>query len=149
LALLARIFVVIFAFLVASLAAAVVMTLGFLLPVWNDLAASAASQGSIGIVIGLAAGFISLYSLFPVMLVLALAEGFRWRSALFYAVVGGALSVLSVFGIAAVSQAEAIDATGTRELQVIAAAGIAAGLAYWALAGRNAGRWRDGRRQGG
>ena len=61
----------------------------------------------------------------------------------------GALAVLSVFGIEAVSQAAAIKATGTRDLQVIAAAGIAAGLAYWALAGRNAGRWRDGRRQGG
>jgi len=149
LALLARIFVVIFAFLVASLAAAVVMTLGFLLPVWDDLAAAAASQGSLGIVISLAAAFISLYSLLPAMLVLALAEGFRWRSPLFYGAVGGALSVLSVFGIEAVSHAAAIDGTGTPELQVIAAAGIAAGLAYWALAGRNAGRWRDGRRQGG
>jgi hypothetical protein len=146
-ALLARILVVIFAFLVASLAAAVVVTLGFLLPELSDLAAVAASQGSLGIVIGLSAAFISLYSLLPAMLVLALAEGFRWRSVLFYAVAGGALSVLSVFGIEAVSHAAPSDAIRA-ELEVIAAAGIAAGLAYWALAGRNAGRWRDGRRQG-
>jgi hypothetical protein len=38
------------------------------------------------------------------------------------------------------------DGIVRRHLEVITGAGIVAGLVYWLIAGRNAGRWREPRR---
>jgi hypothetical protein len=38
-----------------------------------------------------------------------------------------------------------VNGFARRELEIMAAAGIVAGFVYWAIAGRNAGRWRERR----
>jgi hypothetical protein len=51
-------------------------------------------------------------------------------------------------GLAPPSYEEPIDQAPPpmrHETEVAMAAGVVFGLTYWALAGRNAGRWREGR----
>src|SRR5262249_43434201 len=128
-------------FLVACIAAATVLMAGFVLPQWNDLMGAAEIPGDTAILIGLSAVLISGFALIPAMLLIAIAEGFRLRSVLFYAFAGGAIALLWYFGFDPAYRPEYL----TRESEIFAAAGIAAGLAYWALAGRKAGAWRTER----
>jgi hypothetical protein len=142
LALLARIFVVLFAFLLACVAAGVVMTFALLLPGWNALLDRPADQQGIAIMVGLSAVFFSLYAMLPAMLVIALAEGFRLRSIFFYALAGAALALCSAYGWDLRFLNGPDDDFGWRGPEIMAAVGIVAGFVYWALAGRNAGAWR-------
>ena len=82
--------------------------------------------------------------LLPAMLVVMIAEGFRLRSVLFYALVGGAagLSRLLSAGARIGTPPDRSRVALPREAEIVCAAGIAAGFVYWMLAGRNAGRWR-------
>ena len=131
--------VILFSFLLASLAAAMVLTVGVMLPQWWDLLSFGMEQGAFSVVVGFGAFFLSAFALLPAMFVLALAEALRLRSLLFYAA-GGGLGLLALYyGLGLAS----MDGRPTREFEIVAAAGIVAGLVYWALAGRNAGRWLD------
>ena len=69
------------------------------------------------------------------------------RSFLYYGI-GGALVALASYYSSAISAAARKHnrrAAGGQCLQLAAAAGILGGLAYWLIAGRNAGRWRERR----
>jgi hypothetical protein len=142
LALLARIFVVLFAFVLACVAAAAVMTFALLLPGWSELIDRYPDQQSIAVVVALSAAFFSLYAMLPVMLIVALAEGFRLRSVLFYALAGAALALGLAYGWDLRFLRDPDDDLGGRGVEVMAAVGIVGGFVYWALAGRSAGAWR-------
>jgi hypothetical protein len=142
LALLGRIVVVLFSFLFACVAAALVVTLAFLLPEWNELIDRPPGQQSIAVMVGLSAAFFSIYAMLPAMLLVALAEGFRLRSVLFYMLAGGALALFSAYGWdLRLLRAPDVQFDG-RGVEIMAAVGIVGGFVYWALAGRNAGAWR-------
>jgi len=136
-ALIGRIFVVIFSFLLACVAAALVTAFAVALPGWRDLFEEPAAHYSFAIVVGLSATLFAAFALLPAMLIIAIAEGFRWRSALFYALAGGALALVAGFG-----WDFAAPRPEPHMREILAAAGIAGGFVYWALAGRNAGNWR-------
>ncbi len=138
-ALIARVFVVLFAFVLACVAGAAVMAFA-LLPGWNEVL-DRPDQQSIAIVVGLAAAFFSIYAMVPAMLMIALAEGFRLRSIFFYALVGAALALCSAYGWD-LRFLNGPDDLGWRGPEIMAAVGIVGGVVYWALAGRNAGAWR-------
>ncbi len=89
---------------------------------------------------------VSAKALFPAMLVIAVAEGFRIRSVLFYAIAGGAGLVGLYYGLGLTERGPAGGLLTGRDLEIMAGAGIAAGFAYWAIAGRSAGAWRDASR---
>ena len=78
----------------------------------------------------------------PAMLIIALAEGFRLRSVLFYALAGAALALGLSYGWDLRLLRNPDDDLGAHGAEIMAAAGIVAGFVYWALAGRNAGAWR-------
>ena len=141
-ALIARIFVVLFAFVLACVAAAAVMTFALLLPGWSELIDRYPDQQSIAVVVGLSAVFFSLYAMLPAMLIIALAEGFRLRSVLFYPLAGAALALGSAYGWDLRLLRGPDDDLGGRGVEIMAAVGIVGGFVYWALAGRNAGAWR-------
>ena len=141
-ALLGRIFVVLFSFLFACVVAALVMTLAILLPEWNRLVDQPPGQLSVAVMVGLSATFFSIYAMLPAMLVIALAEGFRLRSVLFYALAGAALALFSAYGWDLRFLRGHNDDLGARGAEIMAAVGIVGGFVYWMLAGRNAGRWR-------
>jgi hypothetical protein len=141
-ALLARIFIVLFAFILACVAAAAVMTFALLPLGWKELIDPYPDQQSIAVVVALSAAFFSLYAMLPAMLIIALAEGFRLRSVLFYALAGAALALGLAYGWDLRLLRGPDDDLGGRGVEVMAAVGIVAGFVYWALAGRSAGAWR-------
>ena len=141
-ALVGRIFVVLFAFMLACLAAAVVMNFALLLPAWTDLFDQPADQQILAITIGLSAVFFSFYAMLPAMVIIAVAEGFRLRSVLFYTIAGAALALGLSYGWDLSLLRNPDDDLGGRGVEIMAAAGIVAGFVYWALAGRRAGAWR-------
>jgi hypothetical protein len=140
-ALIARIFVVLFGFFLACVAAAAVLTFA-LLPGWTEVIELPVDQQNIALVVGLLAAFFSIYTLVPVMLLIALAEGFRLRSVLFYAVAGAALTLCLAYGWDLRLLRSPDDMLGARGPEIVAAVGIVGGFVYWLLAGRNAGAWR-------
>ena len=140
-ALIARIFVVLFAFFAASIVAALVLTLGLLPAEFDELTPMPGAHAGFGLAVAFSAVLISGYALIPAMLFIAIAEGFRLRSFLFYAGFGAVMALLIAYGSNFSIDGSAYPFVG-RELEVFAAAGIAGGLVYWALAGRKAGAWR-------
>ena len=138
-----RIFLIIFACLIASLAAGMVVAIAVLMPAWSDLALGSLDDGTFGVVVAFGAMFLSAFALLPLLLVVVLAESFAIRSVLFYAVAGAGLAaVLYLHFRSWDTLAFSVNGFARRELEIIAAAGIVAGLVYWALAGRKAGAWR-------
>jgi hypothetical protein len=142
--LLGRIFVILFACLLASLAAGLVVSIAVLVPMIGDLTLGPVEGGTVGVLVAFGAIFVSAYALAPVLLVIVCAEAFSIRSLLFYALAGGLLGAVLYFNYTGWS-GRAFTAGGfaRRELEIMAAAGIVAGLVYWAVAGRRAGIWRE------
>jgi hypothetical protein len=140
-ALVRRVFVVLLAFLAASVVAAFVITLAILLE-WEQILAMTDSSAG-----WLAVGFfflvLSFKGLLPAALVIALAEGFALRSPLFYAAAGGMGLVALYYALGLADSRLGGGVLVGRELEIMAGAGIAGGFAYWAMAGRNAGMWRE------
>jgi hypothetical protein len=83
-----------------------------------------------------AAAIVGALAFVPAMVVILIAESFSLRSLFFYALSGGAGGLL--YGLTFPAAAPPYD----RTVQITFAAGVAAGLIYWLVAGRNAGLWR-------
>ena len=143
--LVARVLWVMVAFLIACTTAAMVITLGLVLPELSDSAPIPAGQGTIWWVVGLSTVLISGFALIPAMLVIALAEGFRLRSFVFYAFAAGAMALFYQYGWRGGISGPPRAFVADHDSEVVAASGIAAGLVYWVLAGRRAGEWRSAR----
>jgi hypothetical protein len=134
----ARILVMFLAYVLACIAASAVFTIGALAPHWNDLMSSGLPPEAIWAIVAVGTPIIGAVAALPTALVLAIAEGFAWRSVLLYAALGGALALALSYGL----DLPAIAASDTpigNERQLLAASGIAGGLVYWLFAGRNAG----------
>jgi len=142
-ALLGRMFVVMFAFLMACLVAAIVLQICILMPFWGTRAQPDVGSGVFQLLVGFSFFFISLLALLPAIAVIAVAEAFRLRSVVFYAAAGGLLAFALGHGLGFISMPPDL-ATGPW-VEAFAASGIVAGLAYWLIAGRDAGRWCERR----
>lgn len=144
-AVLLRIPVVIFGYLLACVAASVVLTIGTLTPEWNDVMSLGVQTGAIGPVVGLGAAVIATVAMVPAMLVIVIAEGFGLRSVVFYAGLGAVVALFLLYGLNLVGYVIEPDSGGflAREREVMAASGVAAGLTYWLVAGRKAGSWQS------
>lgn len=82
-------------------------------------------------------GLAALSSIVPGLIAIAIGEIGRIRSLLYYVAAGGAALVVLPW-LAQVSSGEALALPKAVVLQVLATAGFAAGLVYWAVAGRRA-----------
>ena len=138
-ALLGRMVVVLFAFLMACLVAAIVLQVCILMPFWGARAAPDFGEGVFQLLVGVNFFFIAMLALLPAIAVIAVAEALRLRSAVFYAAAGGLLALALCHGLG--FTAAAPDVAIAPWIEAFAASGIVAGLAYWLIAGRNAGRW--------
>jgi len=146
-AVLFRIMMMFVAYILACVAAALVMTIGTLTPEWNDIAALGAQSPTLQSValwsvVALAAMVIFAVGMLPTLLVIALAEGFAVRSIVLYGAIGGALALAMGYGLDFAGYIATPGSDLAREREVFAAAGIAGGLVYWLFAGRNAGAWK-------
>ena len=149
-ALVGRIFIIFFALLLASLAAALTVAVILFGPQWhgwqNDIFVAVAFwiAAFFGIV------FMGMVTLVPAAVLVALAETFKIRSFIVYTL-GGAVLVVGTFfgsGMAPPTFEESIDRAPPpflRAAELAAAAGAVFGFAYWVIAGRDAGRWREKR----
>jgi hypothetical protein len=142
---LVRIPVVIFGYLVACSAASFVLTVGTLMPQWDDMVDAGVQSGALWPVIGLGTAVIAMVAMLPAMLVIVIAEGFALRSVVFYAGLGAVLALFLLYGLNLAGYTAETDSGAflAHEREVMAASGIAAGLAYWLIAGRNAGSWQS------
>jgi len=136
-----RILGMIVAYWLACIAASLVLTIGALTPVWDDLKSFDRQSVVLWSVVGVGAAIIGAVAMLPALLVIALAEGLALRSILVYAVLGGALALALTYGLDFAGYIETPDSHLARGHEVLAASGIAGGLVYWLFAGRKAGSW--------
>lgn len=141
-AIVVRLFITLFAYLLACLAAAIVLFLGTLGPQWDQLAGLGLPPAALWALLGVGAAVIAAVALLPSFLVIALAEAFAWRSIVIYGAVGGILALALWYGIDFARYLGGPDTVLARPREVLAASGIAGGLVYWAFAGRKAGSWK-------
>ena len=143
-AVLARIVVVIFAYLLACIAASIVFTIGILTPELDGSALFASRDDALGVVIALTALLFALLALLPALLVIVLSEGFALRSSLLYAALGCVVVLSVIYSLNATGYVGELNVSDGHTREVLAATGIAGGLVYWLFAGRRAGLWKQG-----
>src|SRR5436305_13440104 len=142
-ALIGRLFVILFGFLAASLVAGMIIVGAVLFPEFSDLGGGLLDESALNIVLGFGFIFVSGLALFPAMLVVAITEAFYVRGALTYAVGGGLVGLACYLGLVPFDPATMrFDSIVRRHLEIMTGAGIVAGMVYWLIAGRNAGAWR-------
>ncbi len=136
---LARIVMIIIAYILACVAASIVLTIGTLTPQWDDFAPLGLQSAAVWSVVAIGAAVIATLAMLPALLVIVLAEGFAWRSILVYAALGGVVALALRYGLDFAGYVGEPDSALAREREVVAASGIAGGLVYWLFAGRTAG----------
>ena len=141
-AVLVRIMMMFLAYILACIAASIILTIGTLTPEWDDLAAGGMPSVAVWAIVMVSAVVIGAIAMMPALLVIALAEGFAWRSSLVYAALGGALALSLSYGLDFAGYVGDPNSTLAREREVLAAAGIAGGFVYWLFAGHKAGSWK-------
>jgi hypothetical protein len=137
-----RIAVIFLAFIIASVAAGIAIAVALLGPERSALFGHA--ESGFWVLVFFAASLSGAVIILPLFLLVVVAESFRLRSMLLYAV-GGAL--VMVLGYFMSGFSERLDTTSAHlpighEAAIAAAAGVVFGFVYWLLAGRKAGAWR-------
>src|SRR6478672_6568203 len=141
--LIGRLFVILFAFLAASLVAGMIVVVAVLFPEFSDIGSGPVDPAALNIVLGFGFIFVSGFALLPAMIVVAITEAFYIRSVPAYAVGGGLVGLACYLGLVPFDTATLrFDGIVRRHLEIMTGAGIVAGLVYWLIAGRNAGAWR-------
>jgi hypothetical protein len=145
-ALIGRLFLILFGFLAACLVAGMIVVVAVLFPEFSDLGSGPVDPGALNMVLGLGFIVISGFALLPAMIVAAITEAFYVRGGLTYAVGGGVVGLACYLGLVPFDP-ETLRFGGIvrRHLEIMTGAGIVAGLVYWMIAGRNAGAWREPR----
>jgi hypothetical protein len=143
-ALIGRLFVILFAFLAACLVAGMIVVGAVLFPEFSDFGSGPIDPSAFNIVLGFGFIFVSGFALLPAMIVALITEAFNIRSALAYAVGGAAVGLACYLGLIPFDPATLqFDGIIRRHLEIMTGAGIVAGMIYWMIAGRNAGAWRE------
>jgi hypothetical protein len=142
-ALIGRLFVILFAFLAACFVAGMIVVGAIMFPEFSDLGAGPVDPGVLDVILGFGFIFVSGFALVPAMVVVAITEALYIRGALTYAVGGGLVGLACYLGLVPFD-AEQLRFEGIvrRHLEIMTGAGIVAGVVYWMIAGRNAGAWR-------
>jgi hypothetical protein len=135
-AVLVRIAMIVLAYILACIAASLILTIGTLTPEWDDLTALGLQSVAVWAVVMVGAAVLGGIAM------MALTEGFAWRSSLVYAALGGVLALSLSYGLDFAGYSGDPENPLVREREVLAAAGIAGGFVYWLFAGRKAGSWK-------
>ena len=143
-ALIGRLFVILFGFLASCFVAGMIVVGAVLYPEFSDLGARPVDQGALNVVIGFGFIFISGFALLPALIVVLITEAFYVRGALAYALGGGLVGLACYLGLVPFDTATFhFEGIVRRHLEIMTGAGIVAGVVYWIIAGRNAGAWRE------
>jgi hypothetical protein len=147
-ALLGRIIVIFFAVIIASMATGIAVAAGLFEPQWHSLSGDVGERFVFWGTAFFASTLAGSLAFFPALILIVLAEAFKVRSLLAHLTVGAAMLALvyAGSGLSPPSYEESIDYPPppiSRDVEIAAAAGAVFGFAYWLIAGRNAGRWRE------
>ncbi|CCD95647.1 conserved membrane hypothetical protein [Bradyrhizobium sp. ORS 375] len=143
-ALIGRLIVIAFAFVLASFVAGLVVVTAILIPEFSDIGFGPIDQSALQVVIGFGFIFVSGFALIPALLIALITEAFSIRSVLAYAIGGGIVGAACYLGLIPFDpDTLRFDGIDRRQLEILTGAGILGGLIYWLVAGRNAGRWRE------
>ena len=143
-ALIGRLFVILFGFLAACLVAGMIVICAVLYPEFSDLATGPIDESALNVVLGFGFIFISGFALLPALIVVLITEAFHVRGVLTYAVGGALVGAACYLGLIPFDP-DTLHFEGIvrRHLEIMTGAGIVAGLVYWMIAGRAAGAWRE------
>jgi hypothetical protein len=142
-ALIGRLFVILFGFFGACVVAGMIVVGAIMFPEFSDLGAGPVDPGALNIRFGFGFIFVSGFALVPAMIVALITEAFNIRGALTYAVGGGIVGLACYLGLVPFDpQTLRFEGIVQRHLEIMTGAGIVAGVVYWMIAGRNAGAWR-------
>jgi hypothetical protein len=145
-ALIGRLFVILFGFLAACFVAGMIVVGAVLFPELSDFGTGPIDPDALNIVLGFGFIFVSGFALLPAMIVAAITEAFSIRGALTYAVGGAIIGLACYLGMVPFdTETLRFDGIVRRHLEIMTGAGIVAGVVYWMIAGRNAGAWREPR----
>ncbi|HLX16753.1 MAG TPA: hypothetical protein VKS24_16305 [Bradyrhizobium sp.] len=143
-ALIGRLFVILFAFFAACLVAGMIVVGAIMFPEFSDLGAGPVDPGALDILLGFGFIFVSGFALMPAIIVVLITEAFNIRGALTYAVGGGLVGLACYLGLVPFdTETLRFEGIVRRHLEIMTGAGIVAGVVYWMIAGRNAGAWRE------
>jgi hypothetical protein len=146
-ALIGRLFVILFGFLAACLVAGMIVVGAVLYPEVSDFGTGPIDPDAINVVLGFGFIFVSGFALLPAMIVAAITEAFSVRAALAYAVGGAVIGLACYLGLVPFDpETLRFEGIVRRHLEIMTGAGIVGGVVYWMIAGRNAGAWRELRR---
>lgn len=145
-ALLGRIIVIVFAVLVASIAAGIAIAVGLLGAQWHAVSGDVGERVTFWGVAFFGSVFTGVIGFLPLIVLIVIAEAFQIRSLLINTAAGAVLLVAGYYGsgLGRSSFEESIDEPPppiSHNVEIAAAAGAVGGFFYWAIAGRNAGRW--------
>ena len=142
-ALIGRILIILVAFFAASLAAGIVLVFSIVFPEWGN-GRFGFDEGSFAVVATIGFVVIGSFGFLPALIIALVTEALNIRSVLVYATGGAILGALSYLAIVRFDPETMSMVSGVRrEVEIMAGAGIVAGLVYWLIAGRNAGAWRE------
>ncbi len=142
-----RVFVILFAFLAACLMDGLVLAIGLLGQGWGAQGDPAVRAGFVVLVM-FGSSFTGAIGTLPWFLVILLSESFSLRSVLVYALAGVAFMLFAYYGVGLGAE-ESIDQAGpiSQGVELAIATGAVFGFVYWAIAGRNAGKWTPSQQQ--
>ncbi|MCK1642434.1 hypothetical protein IVA95_33980 [Bradyrhizobium sp. 157] len=145
-ALIGRLFVILFAFLAACFVAGMIVVGAVLYPELSDLGGVPIDQSAVNVVLGFGFIFLSGFALLPALVIVLITEAFYIRSVLAYAIGGAIVGAACYLGLTPFDpETLRFDGIVHRHLEIMTGAGIVAGLVYWMIAGRSAGAWREPR----
>lgn len=142
-----RIIVIVFGLLAAIIVAGITLAIGIVLPELAAMDSDPIERVIFFFAAFFATALVVIFAFLPAALVVAISEVLRMRSFIYYGVGGALVALASYYGSDISVQLENTTDVPpvANALQLAAAAGILGGLAYWLIAGRNAGRWREHR----
>jgi len=142
-ALIGRLFVIVFGFFAACFVAGLIVVIAILFPEFSDLGEGPIDQGALNVIIGFGFIFVSGFALIPALLIALITEAFSIRNVLAYAIGGGLVGLACYLGLIPFDpETFHFEGIVRRHLEIMTGAGIVGGLVYWMIAGRNAGAWR-------
>jgi hypothetical protein len=144
--LIGRLFVICFAFGVACLLAGGIVVFSILFPEISALETGMLDPNALNILLGFGFIFFSGFALLPAVAIVTITEAFDVRGVVAYAIGGAMVGLACYLGLIPFdTDTMRFDGIIRRHLEVMTGAGIVAGLIYWLIAGRNAGKWRQPR----
>src|SRR3979490_383683 len=127
-ALIGRLFVILFGFLAACLVAGMIVVGAVLFPEFSDLSDGPIDPSALNIVLGFGFIFVSGFALLPALIVVAITEAFYIRGTLTYAVGGGLVGLACYLGLVPVNPATLhFHGIVRRHLEIMTGAGLARG----------------------